>query len=53
MTRGKVKVLSRGPMVDNMLENGKVANNTESVLILATKEIVNKVSGRMVKRSSG
>lgn len=53
MTKGKEKVLSRGPMADNMLENGKVANNTELVLILAIKEIVNKVYGKMVKRLSG
>jgi len=29
MTKEKVKVLSPGPMADNMLENGKVVNNME------------------------
>ena len=53
MTKEKVKVLSPGPMADNMLENGKVVNNMEQELILATKEIVNKAFGKTAKRSSG
>jgi len=53
MTKEKVKVLSPGPMEDNMLESGKVVNNMELVLILAIKEIVNKVYGKMVKKSNG
>jgi len=53
MTKEKVKVLSPGPMADNMLENGRVANNMEWELILATKEIVSKAYGRTAKRLSG
>ena len=53
MTKEKVKVLSPGPMGDNMLVNGKVANNMESVPISAIKEIVNKVFGKTVKKSNG
>jgi hypothetical protein len=53
MTKEKVKVLSLGPMGDNMLVNGKVANNMESVPISVIKEIVNKVFGKMVKKSNG
>ena len=53
MTKEKVKELSPGPTVDNMLENGKVVNNMEWVHILATKETVNKVYGKTAKRSSG
>jgi hypothetical protein len=33
MTKEKEKVLSLGQMADNMLENGKVVNNMELVLI--------------------
>ena len=53
MTKEKVKVPFLGQMEDNMSENGKVVSNTELVLISAIKEIVNKVFGKMVKKSNG
>jgi len=53
MTREKEKEHFLGLTEDNMSENGKVVNNTELVPISAIKEIVNKVFGKTVKRSSG
>lgn len=45
MTSEKVKELSSGLMEDNILENGKLVNNTELELISARMELRDKVSG--------
>ena len=49
----KVKDYIPGLTVEHIMVSGKVVNNMEWVLILATKEIVNKVYGKTAKRSSG
>jgi hypothetical protein len=45
MTSEKVRALSSGLMEDNILENGKLVNNTELELISARMELRDKVSG--------
>jgi hypothetical protein len=45
MTSEKVRELSSGLMEDNILENGKLVNNTELELISARMELRDKVSG--------